>query len=134
MKTRQEGLLARFAVRKGQLTAAAVKRKLVEPNRHLELSVFRVHELGDTEVRELGVDVVHRRPDANRLYGWAEFDEALVHSVSLTLHDDDDPPRHANVVGWPTDRDERKLVESELADKATPVPVNPPIEVPDFPA
>ena len=127
MRTRQEGALARFAVHKGQLTAAVVKRKLVEPNQQLELSVFRVHELGDAEVRGLGIGVVQRRRDANRLYGWAEFDEALVQSVSLTLHDDDDPPRHANIIGWPTDRDERKLVESELADKATPVQVNPPI-------
>lgn len=129
MRTAQEGALARFAVRKGQLTAAAVKHKLVEPNRQLELSVFRVHELGDEQVRELGIEVVRRRPDAKRLYGWAEFDEAAVQSVALVLHDDNDPPRHANVIGWPTDPAERKLVQLELADKATPMLVSPPIEV-----
>ena len=121
--------MARFAVHKGQLTAAIVKPKLLEPNRQLELSAFRVHELDDEEIQELGIDVVRRRPDASRLHGWAELDEVTVQSASLTVHDDDNPPRHVNIIGWPADRAKRKLVQLRLADEATPVLVNPPTGV-----
>ena len=129
MTVRNEGVLARFAVRNGQLTAVVVKPKLVEPNRRLELSVFRIGGLGYKEVQGLGINVVRRRPDAKRLYGWAEFDDVTVQSVSLTIHDDDNPPGHGNIIGWPADRAKRKLVQRQLADKATPVLVSPPVDV-----
>lgn len=102
MTAKLDGALARFAVRSGQITATLVKPKLLEPNRQLELSVFRVDGLGQEAIQEIGVDVVRRRPDANRLYGWAELDEAAVQLVSLTVDDDNTPPRHANIIGWPT--------------------------------
>ena len=129
MRVRNEGELARYAVHSGQLTSAAVKPKLFAPNRQLALSVFRVHQFGDEEVEKLGTDVVRSRPDANRLYGWAEFDEDAVQSVALTMDKDDDPPRHANIIGWPTDPVRRKLVQRRLANKATPFLVTPPIDV-----
>ena len=40
MTVRASGLLARFALESGRLTASAVKPKLFEPNRELKLSVF----------------------------------------------------------------------------------------------
>lgn len=130
MTVKQVGALARFAVRSGQMTTTVVKPRLLEPNRQLELSVFRIDDLGQEAIQEIGVDVVRRRPDANRLHGWAELDEAAVQLVSLTVVHDDTPPRHANIIGWPDDRAKRKLVQRKLADRASPKLVEPPVDVP----
>lgn len=53
---REARTLARFATQSGRLTDEVVKPKLFEPNRKLELSVFRVEGLGYTEIQEITTD------------------------------------------------------------------------------
>ena len=123
MTVRASGLLARFALESGRLTASAVKPKLFEPNRELKLSVFHVDGLVDAGIRHIGNDVVTRHSTAKRLYGWGEFDEAAVCEAGLRIDRDDNPPRHANIVDWPEEPSERKQRQQLLASRACPVRV-----------
>ena len=123
MTIRVSGLLARFAVEGGNLTAAAVKPKLFRPNRELKLSIFYVDGLDDPEIRAIGDNVVRLHRTAKRLHGWGEFGEAAVAKANLRIDRDDDPPRHANIVDWPTSAGERKQRQIFLAKCARPVQV-----------
>jgi hypothetical protein len=111
MTTRNAGTLARFATESGRLTDSVVKPKLFEPNRALELSVFRVHGLEFVQICGIGVSVVKEHPNARRLHGWGEIGESEVQGVNLRVVYDDVPPRHANIVGWPTEASQRKSIQ-----------------------
>lgn len=104
MAVTEVGLLARFAVEGGRFAGSVVKPKLFQPNRALKLSVFRIDGLLCAEIRDIGLDVVQRHPDAHRLHGWGESSESTVSDKGLQVEHDDVPPRHANIVGWPSDR------------------------------
>lgn len=121
--------LARFAVEGGRLKASAVKPKMFEPNRQLELSVFRTGSLLQEEIQEIGLQVVRANPNASHLHGWAEIGRGDVESTGLRIIDDDDPPRHSNVVGWPglEDRDKMLELKQSLASMAKPHLLKPPI-------
>ena len=129
MTAREAGTLARFATQSGRLTDEVVKPKLFEPNRALELSVFRVDGLGLTEIQEIGTDVVTAIPSARRLHGWGEISESAVLDAGLRVDYDDDPPRHANVLDWPDEASERKLIQLILASHARAIRLNPPVQV-----
>ena len=129
MTAREAGTLARFATQSGRLTDEVVKPKLFEPNRALELSVFRVDGLGRIEIQEIGIDVVTAIPNAQRLHGWGEINESAVLDAGLRVDYDDDPPRHANVLDWPDEASERKLIQLILASRAHAIRLNPPIQV-----
>ena len=126
---REAKTLARFATQSGRLTDEVVKPKLFEPNRKLELSVFRVEGLGYTEIQEIGLDVVKKIPNAQRLHGWGEISESAVRDTGLRVNYDDEPPRHANVLGWPDKAPERKQIQLILASHASAIRLNPPIQV-----
>lgn len=121
MTVRAAGLLARFAVESGRLTDSIVKPKLFEPNKALELSVFRVGGLVRGQIRDLGDEVVKKHPTARKLHGWGEFPESAVQEAGLRVEHDDDPPRHANIVGWPREPSERKQRQQILASRSYPV-------------
>lgn len=129
MTIRGARTLARFATQSGRLTDEVVKPKLFEPNRALELSVFRVDDIDRTEIQEIGTDVVKAIPNAQRLHGWGEISETAVIDAGLRVDYDDDPPRHANVLDWPDEASERKLIQLILASHARAIRLNPPIQV-----
>ena len=129
MTVRASGLLARFAVEGGRVTDSGVKPKLFQPNRTLKLSVFRIDGLVCAEIRDLGMDIVRKHPNAHRLHGWGEVSESAVCDAGLRVDHDDVPPRHANIVGWPNDASEQKLKQIELAHSARAIMLNPPVEV-----
>lgn len=129
MTLRADGTLARFALESKRLTTTGAKPKLFEPNKGLELSVFDVGGLSFEEIRQLGIDVAKMHPTAERLYGWGEIDAAAVHETGLRIERDDDPPRHANIAGWPDEA--RKMHEKQvlLAQAAHRVQLDEPISV-----
>ena len=129
MTVREDGTLARFGTQSGHLAASLVKPKLFEPNRSLELSVFRVEGLGSSDILPIGEDVVRKHPQANRLYGWGEVNASDVLDTGLRIDYDDDPPRHANIAGWPQDKSQRLQIQQILASCATAHQLNPPVQV-----
>ena len=129
MTVRASDSLARFAVEGNRLTSSVVKPKLFEPNKALQLSVFRIDGLHCKEICDLGVQVAEQHPTSQRLHGWGEFDKTAVNDTGLRVEHDEVPPRHANIVGWPMDVSERKQRQQLLARRSRPIKLDSPIQV-----
>ncbi len=73
-----------------------------------QTSVFQTKGLTENEVWSLGEQhVLKNRPDG-RIHGRADVTVQEVLGAELDLDPDNDPPRHANIVGWPSTKAERK--------------------------
>jgi hypothetical protein len=94
-----------------------VKYAAFMPNlRNGETSVFRISDLSDVEVWAIGDDTVatlRERP----ILGRADITASLVMANKLNLVPDEPPPRHANIVGWPQDKERQRIVALELASE-----------------
>lgn len=93
----------------------------------LELSVFRTDGLSEGEIWALAVR--HVVPLGRSLHGRGDLHArqvALTHPP-LSLDMDEAPPRHGNILDWPTDIDEQLALAQELAELAQhhPPPANP---------
>lgn len=86
------------------------------PPPDLKTSVFRIDGLALTDVKTLGVSVAAE--SGKPCHGHAQIQPAQVSMHGLAVEPDDDPPRHANIVGWSEDKDKRKIVAQLLAAAA----------------
>lgn len=101
----------------GKLYAASarrVKRHAFAP-RNGETSIFRIHDLRDDLIWLIGAEVVGaargRVPLAR-----ADLSVGTVREAGLEVAADQAThPRHANIVGWPTERERELLAAMELA-------------------
>lgn len=93
-----------------------------------ETSVFRVDGLSSEEVWDIGIDFVARNR-RQALKGRADLDVAHVLVVNLKVEPDTTPhPRHANIVDWPAEKHEQKMMATKLASvAATSPPPNQPV-------
>ncbi len=93
-----------------------------------ELSTFQIQGLPEAEIWSLGVEYVLR--PGRRLHGRADNEPAHYLAHDLELIADDDPPRHVNVVGWPSEdaeKEAQKEIALTLALSATLIRCLPPI-------
>lgn len=116
-------MLARFLLQKSHFkrTENRATPEAFMPPPDLKLSVYVVTDLPDTAAWDLGRDVLNQHPQP-RLYGKADINVGAVHTQQLKAFRDDDPPRHVNVVGWPSYSDGKDLLKSiaqELARSAS---------------
>jgi hypothetical protein len=74
-------------------------------------SVFRVDSLGSSEVRRLGAQVLKDPPPLAHAIGLA----ASVYACKLRFDPNNEPPRHADIVGWPG-KPHDKLLALKLAE------------------
>jgi hypothetical protein len=81
------------------------------PPPDLKLSVYQITSLPAVEIWTLGRGVLQQHPQP-RLYGRADVRVGAVHDQKLKAIRDDDPPRHVNVVGWPSYGDGKDLMKS----------------------
>lgn len=89
--------------------------------RPLELSVFRVDGLTEPQIWEHGRQ--HALPPGRNFHGRGDMTLGEVDATGpLRVDFDEPPPRHANVVGWPKERDQQLAVAQSLARAARPVP------------
>lgn len=90
------------------------------PPSNLKLSVYRSLELSEDAIWELGnrnVAIPRHKP----LVGRADLLASDVTDADreLTIEPDITPhPLHANISGWPMQKDKRKLIAIKLASKA----------------
>jgi hypothetical protein len=113
--------LARYLTQSNHfhLPTNSVRAKAFEPPANLRLSVFRIDGLTIEDVWRLGqTNVMDRMPQPRTLYGIANIKVGPTQDLNLTVYADNDPPRHASVVGWPDDKSARKLIAMELAANA----------------
>ncbi len=99
-------------------TTLRVKPRAVHPGPDHKTSVFRVAGLDDDAIWELGdVEVASRRQKPLKVR--AEFQVRDLTELNLRLEDDSPPPRHANIVDWPSEKSAWMKTALELAAKAT---------------
>jgi len=95
-------------------------RAFMPPNNRKEVSVFRTGGLDESQIWELANKTILSAQSQKRtLHGRAEITPLIVNNVGLNLVSDDKPRRHANIVGWPSEKDEQKMYATELASKST---------------
>ena len=115
--------IARFATQSNHLPSTGIRPRpsLFAPDKRLRLSVSGIGNKTDPEILEAGITVVRRRRNTEFLYGWGRLTVSAVHETGLTVEDDDDPPDHSHVIGWPEDKVARKDCQKALARQSTKV-------------
>ena len=113
-------LLARYLFRKSHYSTKYdyVKSSAFIPPDDRKLSVFRISGLSEDGIWKLGQEKV-AEPSERTLRGRADLAVLAVHDAELEVEPDDDPVRHANVVGWPEKKDRQKLKAAKLAASAS---------------
>jgi len=94
-----------------------VKHNAFMPPPDLRLSVYNVSDLPESDIWTLGKKRVSV-PQNRTLYGRGELTVAAVAQVKLRVEADNDPPRHADICGWPEEKAERKVLAMQLAQQA----------------
>lgn len=79
-----------------------------------QLSVFQITDLSEIDIWRVG-ESLRDRP----LIGRADIRAKSVYKAELSIDPDNNPPRHANIIGWPDEPSAIKLKALELAQKAT---------------
>jgi hypothetical protein len=88
------------------------------PNpKNRETSVYRILGISDKEIWEIG----DREVGQNRgkpILGRADVGASFVIKKGLNVVPSEPPVRHANIVGWPEEKSEQRLIALELAAEA----------------
>ena len=122
--------LARFAVHSNHFQFGKVSPKLFRPTKKRSVSTFRVDGKNYEEIKAEGIRVATASQDVKKIYGWAEITTRGVQSIGLKVHDDDDPPGHSSIIGWPEKEAEFLPYQHQLAELATRKKFTAPIPVP----
>jgi hypothetical protein len=104
--------LTRFLTQSGHFSREnkRVKERAFLPDSRDELSVFEIIGLDENEIWSLFTSLP--------LYGRADFLYSIVLNNGLRVEPDNMPPRHANIVGWPLEKSEKKSLAQSLAAEA----------------
>lgn len=98
--------------------AARVTERAFLPGPDGTTSVFRVDDLTDPEVWQLADEHIAGVPGGRHVVGTGTILAQTVTDVGLQMEADNDPPRHAAIVGWPDDKSDRKSRAQGLAAAA----------------
>ena len=111
-------MLSRYVLDKSQyrISDCSVKFTAFMPPDDLCLSVFRTSGLSESDVWLIGKTVGTERNKT--LHGRAEIVTLDVTKNNLDVNPDNNPPHHANVVGWPQEKLRQRLIAQILASRA----------------
>ncbi len=112
--------ISRFILSKNHFAASKkrIKYNAFLPYPHVELSVFRISGLPDNQIWEIGQKIV-AQPQSKTVKGRADFLAAHVTENELSIIPATNPHKlHANIIGWPENKSEQKLIALKLKDKA----------------
>ena len=97
-----------------------VKHNAFLPPPSMKLSVFRIDNLSESKIWEIGQKrVVNKIIPPRNLYGRADIKTLNILETGLEIHLDNIPPRHADIVNWPNEKSKRKEIALELAENAS---------------
>lgn len=82
-----------------------------------ETSVYRTHDLPEPDIWAIGRDISSQRNQQLQARGDLLVSDVV--SLSLRVDPSEPPPRHANIIGWPQEKDQVKLKAMEVAAQAT---------------
>lgn len=96
-----------------------VKPQAFRPPKDLRLSVFRTEGLAAKKVWALARRCVTQM-SGREVLGAAELDVVSVRALPpLSVNPDNNPPRHAEIIDWPPDKDARLSLSQKLAKAAS---------------
>ncbi len=98
------------------------------PPENLRLSVFQIKGLDEGDIWKMGETYV-AKPSKKTLYGRGDVTVSAVHQRALDLDPDNEPLRHADIIGWPEEKSAQKLLAEELAVDAS-LTLNSSVDVP----
>ena len=84
-----------------------------------ETSVYRISNIPEKEIWDIGREYV-AEPSKRTLYARGDTTAALITKTGLEIvPETTSHPLHANIVNWPTEKHEQKMVAVEIANEAT---------------
>jgi hypothetical protein len=92
------------------------------PNRESETSVFRISDTIAEDIWTIGERYV--APSRGPILGRADLYASTVIENGLQVDPQEPPEKHANIIGWPNEKSEQKLIAQELAAKAQLITTN----------
>jgi hypothetical protein len=113
-------ILSRFVLKKDWYRSPdnSVKYAAFLPNpKNGETSVFRISGISDKEVWDIDNREVAKDPK-RPILGRADISASNAVAKGLEILPSEPPERHANIVGWPGEKSEQKLIALELAAEA----------------
>ena len=113
--------IARFLLQKNNysISKKTVKPVAFLPNpSNLETSVFRIMGLTDNDIWNIGETYV-TGPQGKNLHGHGVVIIINIQNLGLFVIPDNVPDRHANITGWPVEKDKQLSIAQELAAIAT---------------
>ena len=116
----QSEVLSRFIMQANwyRLSDNRVRYAAFMPNpKNGETSVYRISGISDREVWEIGDREVGLKRD-KPILGRADIGASFIIMKGLNVVPSEPPVRHANIVGWPEEKSEQRLVALELAAEA----------------
>lgn len=87
------------------------------PNSNGKTSVFRISKLSEKKIWNIGETQV-ASSIGKSIKGRGDILARYVFLSKLEILPDNNPPRHANIVGWPDEKAEQKIIALELAENA----------------
>ena len=95
-----------------------VKYNAFMPNKNGETSVYRTINLEENEIYDIGKQYV-AKVVGKPLLGRAEIPASMAIDFGLKIQPKTEPhPRHANIIDYPDDDSEKKLIALQLAAEA----------------
>jgi hypothetical protein len=115
-------LLARYVTTSGQFRSSdnTVKQDLFMPHPYIELSVTRHLDATEPEIWEVGVDVAAQID--RKLYGRTDIQACYCNIDSLQVTAKPilpKNPNHADIEGWPSAKQDQKVIALKLAASAS---------------
>ncbi len=116
--SREETVTRYFFDREYVRKDGALHWRALMPDRSGKTSVFRVSQLSEDEIWRIGSEKVAAIRQKS-LVGRADLIAASVYDKTLRFAPDNDPEsRHADIIGWPEDKDKKHDIALDLADGA----------------
>ena len=113
--------IARYILSKRHFNTAkrAVKYAAYLPAHNGETSVYRTSGLTEEEIWAIGQEKVSK-PSGRSLHARGDTSASVILKTGLAIIPETTPhPLHANIVNWPLEKDEQKMLALEIANEAT---------------
>lgn len=113
--------IARYILSKRHIsvTKGIVRSAAYMPAPNGETSVYRITDITEKGVWDIGRKYV-AGPSGRTLYARGDTPAVAITKTGLEIAPETTPhPLHANIVSWPSEKDEQKMLAVEIANKAT---------------
>lgn len=107
-----------FSSKQYSINNGRVKYGAYLPAPNGEVSVYRISGLSEEEIWKIGREYV-AKPRGKTLYARGDTTAAVITRTRLDIVAETTPhPLHANIINWPSEKGEQKMLALEIANEA----------------